>query len=83
MSKKLSTSIMVLHQEIRNTLWRAIKVIEEEGYKLKSVIDNEIGTTYLTSIRIRVLHQKNQLIELQDHMCTVLQKEEKKDQSIN
>ena len=83
MSKKLSTSIMVLHQEIRNTLWRAIKVIEEEGYKLKSVIDNEIGTTYLTSIRIRVLHQKNQLIELQDHMRTVLQKEEKKDQSIN
>ena len=64
MSKKLSTSIMVLHQEIRNTLWRAIKVIEEEGYKLKSVIDNEIGTTYLTSIRIRVLHQKNQLILL-------------------
>ena len=83
MSKKLSTSIMVLHQEIRNTLWRAIKVIEEKGYKLKSVIDNEIGTTYLTSIRIRVLHQKNQLIELQDHMRTVLQKEEKKDQSIN
>ena len=83
MSKKLSTSIMVLHQEIRNTLWRAIKVIEEEGYKLKSVIDNEIGTTYLTSIRIRALHQKNQLIELQDHMHTVLQKEEKKDQSIN
>ena len=83
MSKKLSTSIMVLHQEIRNTLWRAIKVIEEEGYKLKSVIDNEIGTTYLTSIRIRVLHQKNQLIELQDHMRTVLQKEEKEDQSIN
>ena len=83
MSKKLSTSIMVLHQEIRNTLWRAIKVIEEEGYKLKSVIDNEIGTTYLTSIRIRVLHQKNQLIELQDLMRTVLQKEEKEDQSIN
>ena len=55
----------------------------KEGYKLKSVIDNEIGTTYLTSIRIRVLHQKNQLIELQDHMRTVLQKEEKKDQSIN
>ena len=80
MSKKLSTSIMVLHQEIRNTLWRAIKVIEEEGNKLKAVIDNEIGTTYLTSIRIRVLHQKNQLIELQDLMRTVLQKE---DQSIN
>ena len=74
---------MVLHQEIRNTLWRAITVIEEEGNKLKVVIDNEIGTTYLTSIRIRVLHQKNQLIELQDHMRTVLQKEEKEDQSIN
>ena len=83
MSKKLSTSIMVLHQEIKNTLWRAITIIEEEGNKLKAVIDNEIGTTYLTSIRIRVLHQKNQLIELQDLMRTVLQKEEKKDQSIN
>ena len=83
MSKKLSTSIMVLHQEIRNTLWRAIKVIEEEGYKLKSVIDNEIGTTYLTSIRIRVLNQKNKLKELKDLIRTVLQKEEKKDQSIN
>ena len=83
MSKKLSTSIMVLHQEIRNTLWRAITVIEEEGNKLKAVIDNEIGTTYLTSIRIRVLHQKNQLIELQDLMRTVIQKEEKEDQSIN
>ena len=55
----------------------------KEGYKLKSVIDNKIDKTYLTSIRIRVLHQKNQLIELQDHMRTVLQKEEKEDQSIN
>ena len=60
MSEKLSSSIIALHNEINITLSEAIHTIEEEGYKLKSVIDNEIGKTYLTSIRIRVLHQKNQ-----------------------
>ena len=83
MSEKLSSSIIALHIEIRNTLSEAIHTIEEEGYKLKSVIDNEISKTYLTSIRIRVLNQKNKLKELQDLMRTVLQKEEKEDQSIN
>ena len=80
MSEKLSSSIIALHNEINITLSEAIHTIEEEGYKLKSVIDNKIDKTYLTSIRIRVLNQKNKLKELKDLMRTVLQKE---DQSIN
>ena len=80
MSEKLSSSIIALHNEINITLSEAIHTIEEEGYKLKSVIDNEISKTYLTLIRIRVLNQKNKLKELKDLMRTVLQKE---DQSIN
>ena len=83
MSEKLSSSIIALHNEINITLSEAIHTIEEEGYKLKSVIDKPDIHTYLTKIRMTVLHQKNNLKELKDLMSTVLQKEEKEGQSIN
>jgi hypothetical protein len=77
MSNELPISIQTLHQEIRNTLWRAITVIEEDGNKLKLIIDGKLDTSYLTSIRMRVLNQKNQLIDLKDLMREVLTKQKK------
>ncbi len=83
MSEKLSSSIIALHNEINITLSEAIHVLEDEGYKIKDVIDKPDLHTYLTKIRMTVLHQKNNLKELKDLMRTVLQKEEKEGQSIN
>ena len=50
---------------------------------IKDVIDKQDLHTYLTKIRMTVLHQKNNLKGLKDLMRTVLQKEEKEGQSIN
>ena len=69
--------------EIRNTLYEAINILEEEGHKLKAIINREIDKGRLTPIRMKVLNQKNKLIELDDLMKEVLKKEEKEDQSIN
>tara|TARA_Y100000031_G_C7929480_1_gene252043 strand:+ start:257 stop:502 length:246 start_codon:yes stop_codon:yes gene_type:complete len=76
MSKELSPSIIALHNEIKITLREAIDAIEKEGYKLKSVIDNEIDKTHLVKSRMTILNQKNKLIELDDLMRKVLIKEE-------
>ena len=80
MSEKLSSSIIALHNEINVTLNEAIHILENEGYKIKEVIDRPDLHSYLTKIRMTVLNQKNKLKELKDLMRTVLQKE---DQSIN
>ena len=68
MSEELPKSIKTLHAEIRNTLNKAIYIIEEEGHKLKAVIDGEIDKSHLTKIRMTILNQKNQLKELEDFM---------------
>ena len=77
MSEKLSSSIIALHIRIKNTLREAINTIEEEGNKLKAVIDNKIDKTYLTKAGMTILNQKNKLIELDDIMRKVLIKKEK------
>ena len=80
MSEKLSSSIIALHNEINVTLNEAIHILENEGYKIKEVIDRPDLHSYLTKIRMTVLNQKNKLKEFKDLMRTVLQKE---DQSSN
>ena len=61
MSEKLSSSIIALHNEINITLSEAIHVLEDEGYKIKDVIDKPDLHSYLTKIRMTALHQKNNL----------------------
>ena len=77
MTEELPASIIALHIEIKNTLREAINIIEEDCYKLKAIIDGEVDKSYLTTIRMRVLNQKNKLIELVDLMRKVLIKKEK------
>ena len=76
MSEELPASIIALHIEIKNTLCEAINIIEEDCYKLKTIIDGEVDKNYLTTIRMRVLNQKNKLIELDDLMRKVLIKKQ-------
>ena len=75
MSEKIKTSLNFLQCEVSNTLSKAVAIIEDEGEKLKAVIDGKIGKSYLTSIRIRILAQKNQLKELRELMSSVIRKE--------
>ena len=75
MSEKIKTSLNFLQCEVSNTLFKAIAIIEEDGAKLKAVMDGELPNTYLRSIRIRILHQKNDLIELKELISSVIQKE--------
>ena len=74
LSALIQEKFIVLNEQV--TLREAINIIEEDSYKLKAIIDGEVDKRYLTPIRMRILNQKNKLIELDDLMRKVLIKKQ-------